>query len=99
MLCSVVAVVYQCFGGICCLWLQGEVLEEKGCTHTYIGPGVQESWQPVILVVGGGASSDWVLQVEMMVSYCNTTWHHNPEDNLNLHCHENFKSMPILFSL
>jgi hypothetical protein len=27
---------------------------------------------------------------EMLVSYHNTTWHHNPEEfDLNLHCHEN----------
>jgi hypothetical protein len=28
------------------------------------------------------------------VSYCNTTWCHNPEDlDLDLHCHENLKSL------
>jgi hypothetical protein len=30
---------------------------------------------------------------ETLVSYPNTTWHHNPEDvNLNFHHHKNFKS-------
>jgi hypothetical protein len=29
----------------------------------------------------------------MVVSYCNTTWHHNPENlDLNIHCHTNLKS-------
>jgi hypothetical protein len=35
---------------------------------------------------------------EMLVSYHNTTQHHNPEKlHLNLHCHENIKSQNIVF--
>jgi hypothetical protein len=42
----------------------------------------------------------------MAVSYCNTTWHHNPDDlDLNLHHCENLKSFvnkflikPIIFA-
>jgi len=29
---------------------------------------------------------------EMLVFYCSITWHYNPEDDLNLHCHENLES-------
>jgi hypothetical protein len=30
---------------------------------------------------------------EMLISYCNTTWHHNPGDiNWHLHCYEYLKS-------
>jgi hypothetical protein len=35
---------------------------------------------------------------EAMVSYCNPTWHHNPEDNMNLHNHENLKFHDQLFA-
>jgi hypothetical protein len=30
---------------------------------------------------------------ETLITYCTTTWHHNPEDlNLNLHHYENLES-------
>jgi len=30
---------------------------------------------------------------KMLVSYQNTTWHQNPDLDLNLHCHENLTSL------
>jgi hypothetical protein len=58
---SSVTVGYHCFGGPCCLQLQGEVKMETARSS------------------------------EMLVSYHNTTWHHNPKTLTCIWFNFNFK--------
>jgi hypothetical protein len=42
-------------------------------------------------------SEDLPVSIFWVVSYCKTIWHHNPEDlDLDLHSHENQKSLGLL---
>jgi hypothetical protein len=76
---------YQHFGVPCCLHLQSEVSGAR------IGIQVIVFWvvTPCSVVVGYPHFREPCylhLQGELLVSYHNTTWHHNPEDLIfNLH--------------
>jgi len=50
-------------------------------------------------LLGCDACSVALGYLKNIVSYCNTTQHHNPEDDLNFHYCDNFKCHIIILSL